>query len=478
MDNYSAIIENFLHQEENQRLEFKKTVNLEVIAKTIVAFANSEGGDMIIGIGDDKTLFGVDDSANKANDIRDFLMKNVRPSVPFSVFPVEYKQKSLILISVWSGAQKPYSFKHIIYTSNIGIPVSASNQALSKMIEERKKADMSWERASVLAADLDDLDLEEIRQTIAEKPDIYPDFNEESFLIRQGLLTNGNLTNACLLLFGKNPTRFIPQAKIRITVYNGEKVSNSFVDDRIFEGNIFKNIKEIFAYLDVIYPKNIQIDGLVRTETKGYPDIAIREGILNAIVHRDYSSSNGFLRISIYPNKTTISNYGSLPPEISVSDLRKNHPSILRHPDIANICYIRKYIEMVGSGTMRIIAECKKNGFKAPRWIDENNILTLVFPDVGHHRANNVYSELEEKNEMEVEGIKVEIEGINEGIKKILQKIVLFISEQGTVKASDIKTYIGKSDASVERYLKLLKDAKIIEFVGAKKTGTYRIVKS
>lgn len=66
----------------------------------------------------------------------------------------------------------------------------------------------------------------------------------------------------------------------------------------------------------------------------------------------------------------------------------------------------------------------------------------------------------------------------NEEIKKILQKIVLFISEQGTVKASDIKTYIGKSDASVERYLKLLKDAKIIEFVGAKKTGTYRIVKS
>ena len=478
MDNYSAIIENFLHQEESQRLEFKKTVNLEVIAKTIVAFANSEGGDMIIGIGDDKTLFGVDDSANKANDIRDFLMKNVRPSVPFSVFPVEYKHKSLILISVWSGAQKPYSFKQIIYTSNIGIPVSASNQALSKMIEERKKADMSWERASVLAADLDDLDLEEIRQTIAEKPDIYPDFNEESFLIRQGLLTNGNLTNACLLLFGKNPTRFIPQAKIRITVYNGEKVSNSFVDDRIFEGNIFKNIKEIFAYLDVIYPKNIQIEGLVRTEAKGYPDIAIREGVLNAIVHRDYSSSNGFLRISIYPNKTTISNYGSLPPEISVSDLRKNHPSILRHPDIANICYIRKYIEMVGSGTMRIIAECKKNGFKAPRWIDENNILTLVFPDVGHHRAINVNSELEEKNEMEIEGIKVEIEGINEGIKKILQKIVLFISEQGTVKASDIKTYIGKSDASVERYLKLLKDAKIIEFVGAKKTGTYRIVKS
>jgi len=478
MDNYSAIIENFLNQKVSQRLEFKKTVNLETIAKTIVAFANSEGGDMIIGIDDNRTLFGVDDSANKVSDIRNFLMENIQPSVPFSVFPIEYKHKFLILISVWSGAQKPYSFKQIIYTRNTGIPVSASNQALSKMIEERKRADMSWERASVLAADLDDLDFEEIRQTIAEKPKIYQDVSEEGFLIRHGLLSNGNLTNACLLLFGKNPPRFIPQSKIRITVYSGEKVSNSFVDDRIFEGNIFKNIKEIFAYLDVIYPKNIQIDGLVRTETKGYPEIAIREGILNAIVHRDYSSSNGFLSISIYPNKTTISNYGSLPPEISVSDLRKNHPSILRHPDIANICYIRKYIEMVGSGTMRIIAECKKNGFKAPRWINDNNILTLVFPNVGHHRDNNVNIEFEEKDKMEIEGIKLEIEGINDGIKKILQKIVLFVSKQGTVKASEIKTYIGKSDASVERYLKLLKDANAIEFVGSKKTGTYRIVKS
>ena len=478
MDNYSAIIENFLHQEESQRLEFRKTANLEIIAKTIVAFANSEGGDMIIGIDDDKTLFGVDDADNTVSVIRNFLMENVKPSVPFSVFPIEYKHKSLILISVWSGAQKPYSFKQIIYTNNTGIPVSASNLALSKMIEDRKKADMSWERASVLAADLDDLDFEEIKRTIAEKTVIYPDTDEETFLIQQGLLSNGNLTNACLLLFGKNPTRFIPQAKIRITVYNGEKVSNSFVDDRVFEGNIFKNIKEIFTYLDVIYPKKIQIDGLVRTETKGYPDIAIREGILNAIVHRDYSSSNGFLRISIYPNKTIISNYGSLPPEISVSDLRKGHPSILRHPDIAYICYLRKYIEMVGSGTMRIIAECKRNGFKAPRWIDENNILTLIFPNVGHNRVDKIESESEGTSEKEIEGINLQIEGINEGIKKILQKIVLFISERGTVKASDIKTYIGKSDASVERYLKLLKDANAIEFVGAKKTGTYRIVKS
>ncbi|MFL0223379.1 ATP-binding protein, partial [Tenacibaculum maritimum] len=100
------------------------------------------------------------------------------------------------------------------------------------------------------------------------------------------------------------------------------------------------------------------------------------------MVHRDYNSVNGFLQVSIFSDRTKIANYGSLPEGITLKDLRREHNSILRNPDIAKICFIRKYIEMLGSGTLRMINDCKKNKFKTPSWKQKNNITTVVFPEL------------------------------------------------------------------------------------------------
>lgn len=88
------------------------------------------------------------------------------------------------------------------------------------------------------------------------------------------------------------------------------------------------------------------------------------------------------MQISIFSNRTEISNYGGLPEGIAVKDLKTEHHSILRNPDIAHMCFIRKYIEMLGSGTLRMIKDCKVNGFKMPKWSDEKNVTTVIFPDL------------------------------------------------------------------------------------------------
>src|SRR6185436_8785971 len=138
----------------------------------------------------------------------------------------------------------------------------------------------------VLGAELTDLDTAEIKQTIK----LYKEYKKEAkiedvedFLIQVGLLQNGNITNACMLLFGKNPIRFIPQSRIRLTLYPSKTSGNQLIDDKMFEGNVFKNIIAIFEYLDIIYGKTLTVKGLLRTDKPNYPVLALREGILNAI---------------------------------------------------------------------------------------------------------------------------------------------------------------------------------------------------
>ncbi len=469
MENNSFIIDNLLQQAENERIELKANAKLDTIAKEITAFINSHGGDLILGVGDNKNIIGIKNAEQFAVEIQNYLVSNIVPIAPISVLPISYKNKELILISVWEGAKKPYSFKQVIYNRVGSNTIVAKNTEILNLIESRKKADFNWERMPVLGAELEDLDSYEIQRTIelVKKRDSQRTFiNEEDFLIQQGLLVNGNITNACIVLFGKNPTRFIPQSKIRLTVYPDRNATNTFLEDRFFEGNIFSNITSVFTYLDALYAKTIKIEGLHRTEKKNYPEIALREGILNAIVHRDYNSANGFLHISIFSDRTEISNYGSLPEGITVADLKKEHPSILRNPDIANICFVRQYIEMVGSGIIRILSECKKNGFKNPKWSDKNNILLLTFPGVSHL-----------VNEGANEGVISKSEGVNEGTKKVLGRILKYISQNPMIKTSEIEVFINKSNATTERYLKILRENNYIEYVGASKTGGYKILK-
>ena len=268
-----------------------------------------------------------------------------------------------------------------------------------------------------------------------------------------------------MVLFGKKTTRFIPQSKIRLTVYPSKKTGDTFIEDKIFENNMFLNIQEIFQYLDVIYGKTISVDGMLRTEKINYPILAMREGILNAIIHRDYNATNGFLQISIFPNRTEINNYGGLPNGVTLKDLKIEHHSILRNPDIAQIAFVRKYVELLGSGTLRMMRDCKQNKFPPPVWKEKDNIFTVTFPSVAHGMST-----FEGVTEGVTEGI---IEGITDDVKDKIKKIVLLIRNTEGIRTTDIERKTDIPIKSIERYLKILKDNDIIEFRGANRTGGY-----
>ena len=168
----------------------------------------------------------------------------------------------------------------------------------------------------------------------------------------------------------------------------------------------------------------------------------------------------------IYFVRTEISNFGGLPQGITLADLRIEHHSILRNPDIAQMCFIRNYIEMLGSGTLRMIKDCKENKFKTPVWKVKENIITVTFPDVTHNRkiegtTKGITEGISKSIVAKVEGIT---EGITEDVKEKINKILLVLYKEGGVRTVDIKKRIDVPVKSVERYIKLLREAGIIEF--------------
>jgi ATP-dependent DNA helicase RecG len=287
MGNNDLIIKNLLQQSKSERLEFSRTTSLDNMAKTITAFINTRGGDLLLGVDDNKKVLGLPNAQQLVADIQTYLAKKIVPTAPISIHFSTYEGKPLILISVWEGANKPYSYNLNFYYRKDVLTVKSDSKNIEEMISDRKKVDFSWERMPVLGADIDDLDFSEIKKTVDLDIEKFPNkkyIDEEDFLIKNGLMLNGNLTNACIVLFGKTPTQFIPQSKIRLTVYPSKTSTNTFLEDKWFDANLFKNIKSIFDYLDALYGKTIKIDGLLRSEKKNYPELALREGILNAMV--------------------------------------------------------------------------------------------------------------------------------------------------------------------------------------------------
>ena len=470
MDN-RFIIDNLLRQNESEQLEFKAHFDEGIVAKHVTAMLNGHGGTILVGVDERKSIVGVSPDLD-VKKILHSLMNKIRPSAPIDVRSVDYVGKRVLIISVWEGAQKPYLYEGVIYQKTDSEGSVAQSNSVSKMLEDRKASDFSWERMPVLSADIDDLDMAEVRKTMEEcnRLDVVRAQDEEEFLMNEGLLRNGNLTNACILLYAKNPVRFLPQARIRLSVYSTDSLADLMVA-QMFEGSVFRNVDSIFQFIDMTYSRSVKVDGLYRTEKWNYPRIAVREGIMNAIVHRDYNAANGFMNILIFPNRMVIVCYGKPLVDLSANVISAGY-SVLRNPDIAHHCYYRHLIEMMGTGIPRMIQDSKTNGFDIPEFSVDGDVVKVVFPNIKHLRDvdNKAVDDLRHYYEGIIEGI---IEGINSDVKGKMVSILCVLHKHPGLRANAIGEETGIPVKSVERYVKTLKGSGFIYYSGAKNTGGY-----
>jgi len=346
---------------ENQKIEFKEKFDNETI-ETVVAFANSDGGTILIGVNNKGEIKGV--SIGKET-LKEWINKISQSIEPTSIPEIEiYKigSKDVVEITIKESPLKPISYKGISY-----LRVKNSNRKLSS----KEVADLhlqttgsSWDSYFARDANLEDIDLKKIeeyiklanetgRRKIKEKP--------FEVLKKIELIKNNRPTWAAILLFRKEFQRFISQAKIHCGKFKLSKIE--ILDDRMIEDDLIGQVDEAMNFIKKYVSVRFVITGKPRRdEIWEYPLNALREAIINAIVHRDYTEL-GEIQIEVYDDRIEIWNPGKLPLGIKIEDLYKeDHKSIPRNKLTAQIFYDIGFIEKYGSGTIRMLELCKKSG--------------------------------------------------------------------------------------------------------------------
>jgi len=183
------------------------------------------------------------------------------------------------------------------------------------------------------------------------------------------------LRRAALLLFGKNPKKFYITAYIKI----GKFVSaTDLVSTDDIEGNLFDLVDKAMEMLRIKYLlSNITYEGIYRRDNLEYPEEALREAIINAVIHRNYMGAHTQLRIE--PDRLNLWNEGTLPPDIKIDDLKKWHFSRPRNEFLADVFFKAGMIEAWGRGTIKIVDECRKAGLPEPEFREEFGGFTVRF---------------------------------------------------------------------------------------------------
>ena len=321
-------------------------------------FLNARGGVLLAGVGEDGRLIGVKGAEEKAPSVQQRLHAAISPPASLSVTVQDREGKKLIVIDVPRGLEKPYVCNGRIMVRRGTAVVPAGVDEISSLIGQRARSEGRWERLPALGVEEDDLDadlISRVAETIKERrgydlgsaggpkkalerrrpqpPKVKPSpFRQAPHLTemldRLGLVQAGQFTNAALVLFGTNPAEWYPQTRVRAAHFRGDKRTD-FLDNKVFEGSLFSLVETLLSFVKTHIPvaSSLAPDDLQRRDRIAYPLAAVREALVNALVHRDYSAFDGGLSVAVYEGRIEFWNSGSLPDDMTVADLRTTHPS-------------------------------------------------------------------------------------------------------------------------------------------------------
>lgn len=400
---------------ESQAIEFKKSLaEINQILETISAFSNTKGGKILVGIeenkdGTIKEVVGITIKGKEIENLTNEIKQNTDPVIFPSIELVKMKGKEVLSIEVEENQSKPVFAKNMVFKR-----VGKTNKKLSSQeirILTKESVDYNYTELICKEAALSDIDEEKVRWFLkkakAERNfDIEPETNLKEVLERLKLMKNGGLTNAAVLLFGKNPQAFFLQAITKAIRFQGIDVTGEMIDFKTIEGDIITQLMKVEDFIFGLIPKKAWIEGekLERQEKWLYPPRAIREALANAFAHRDYATTSA-VQVRIFDDRLEIWNPGRLPAELNVEMLKKKHESIPRNPLIAKTFFLIKWVEEVGTGTNKIITWCKNWGLPEPGFEETGTSLVLTFNR--YFVSEKILKELLERQREAVEYLKV-----------------------------------------------------------------------
>lgn len=360
---------------ESSRVEFRASVEpMAAIARTVCAFLNTEGGFLIAGVDEDGEPNG-SATEDQSRSLNAFLREKITPRVLFDVTFDQTSRGNVISVGVPAGPDRPYVFKGAVYIRKGASTDTATASELRELVETISQTTTRWERRPSLGLEIDGIDSSALRKTVQRAQDRrgyqFDSPNDPVITLSQlSLFQSGQLTNAADVLFGRKVAQRHPQTRLRAVCYSTDR-ADDFLDEQLYEGPAFQLLEDSMVFLrrHVAIGAAFHEGQLHRESRPRYPFNALREGLVNALVHRDYAAFSGSVLVSVYPARVEIWNTGKLPRGISPRDLLlASHPSILVNPDISHVFFLHELMERVGRGTFKIAQECREIGMRVPEW--------------------------------------------------------------------------------------------------------------
>lgn len=429
---------------ESSRVEYKSKLT-DSLEKEVVAFLNHrEGGIIYIGISDNGTILGLSNADEIQLKIKDKLKHNISPSCLglFEVILEENDKKDIIKIIVASGRETPYFIKKYGMSSKgCYIRVGSSSEPMNQMMIEELFASRVRNSLSKIRSHRQDLTFEQLKIYYEEKG---LKLNSKFASNLELLTEDGEYNYVAYLMADENGT------SIKVAKYAGKDKIDLIENNEYGYCSLVKATKRVLEKLEVENRTAALITSTTRKEKPLWDRVALREAVINAIVHNDYTTQNPPL-FEIFSDRIEITSTGGLSTIKNLDDFFSGYSNPISR-EIMRIYKDLKLVEHLGSGLNRILKAYSRDSF----YIKQNFMRNIFYKNL----------EPIENNEGVSEGVN---EGVNEGVKSLYELIKNYPNRKTPFFAKKLNTSV----KNIERWIKQLRDKDKIEFIGAPKTGGY-----
>ncbi|MCK5320233.1 putative DNA binding domain-containing protein [Candidatus Parcubacteria bacterium] len=436
---------------ETEKLELKKsTSELKEAIIAIVAILNKhQKGVIYFGIKNNGEIVGQKASEKTIRNISRSISSHIEPKIYPKINKIAIDKKECVKIE-FHGNEIPYYAKGRAF-----IRVGDENKQLSakeieNIILRKNKDKLRWDKEICEEAKITDISVAKLRLFLKKSGLKYD--NLENSLKKLGLSQKNSLLNTAVILFGKKPEKFFPNAKLRCAVF-GTDDSSYIIDRQEFTGDLFYLIEKAEEYILKNIHIGMKLEGLYRVDVPEINKKAFREAIINAFCHRDYYSYDS-VNIAIFKNRLEIRNHGLLFGGLTIAKIKKENVSERRNELIAEMFHKINFVEKWGKGISLILS-------KEP---------TANFKEVGLQ----FISVFKRKFKEEAEGLA---EGLVEGLVENQKKILGFVEKNPQISKKKLSKKIGISATAIDKNILTLKQKGFLKRVGPDKGGYWKRLK-
>ena len=442
---------------ESETVELKEVV-VDDIKKEIIAFANCDGGKLYIGVRDDGTVIGLDNADSVSLQIRNMVRDAIKPDITMFLHyeTIVENGKNVVVVDIQRGTDRPYYLAKKgmrpegVYVRQGYSSVPATDTAIRRMIKET-----DGDRFEAMRCLNQDLTFEATKKEFElRKTDFGPQQMRTLKLIDQ----DGLYSNLALLLSDQCVHT------IKVAVFQGTD-QTIFKDRREFTGSLMQQMNEVYDFIDFRNQTRATIEKLYRVDVRDYPEVAVREALLNLLVHRDYSfSASAF--ISIYEDRIEFVSIGGLMPGIDLEDVMVGI-SVCRNQDLANVFYRLHLIEAYGTGMGKIMKAYESMQVK-PVIETTKNAFKIILPNI------NAKYETENATVKTKSGTPVTVH-TEKKLSDEEEKILEYARKHGAITRNDVIELLEVSASTAARVIRKMVKTNLLEQKGKARNTHYTI---